>query len=547
MRFRASVQRTAGITYSRVTGNGQHCDWPRYHVREPAPRTSPRKATDARATTRPHPRSPLRARLQRPPGRRPLRRRPAARPARPCREEQLRRGPRVRRRGRERPRRQPAAVPQDARRGERRRRALRADIGVEVQPLHAQARARRRLQVDAAPPRHPRRLHHRARRRLPHRQAHGGDHRERRRVLQRKSCPGGRPRDARGGLAWLLGRQPHPVRLHPRLRARRREEAPEARGGRRHRPRRGAHIRPRRVRQGHHRDRARPQRRRHRQPHGSPLVQERRSHPAHQRGLHGHVAVGRGREGRRPAGARRGRLPRDRLEGVVRPRAVAAALTRAKARPPAPRGQLLPPERSGQVPQLSTRPLRAGLQERQILLLRLPVADEARPGSLRRPEAQRAPLRAPRRRPAPRQRPHSVQHPRPRASRRRGTRRGRERAEQPARDDRGRTGRCAPPARPSLPPHGDDGAGHQRCAAARARAQGAPRAPGAGGLGGAGRALGAARGPRRRGHDHGLRRGDERVPRHERTDGVEGLHQLLREGDRRRPRTGHDPLHDPDA
>ena len=59
-----------------------------------------------------------------------------------------------------------------------------------------QARARRRLQVDAAPPRHPRRLHHRARRRLPHRQAHGGDHRERRRVLFGEPGAGGDPRDA---------------------------------------------------------------------------------------------------------------------------------------------------------------------------------------------------------------------------------------------------------------------------------------------------------------------------------------------------------------
>ena len=47
--------------------------------------------------------------------------------------------------------------------------------------------------------------------------------------------------------------------------------------------------------------------------------------------------------------------------------------------------------------------------------------------------------------------------------------------------------------------------------------------------------------------DHRLRPGDERVPGHERTDRVEGLHPLLRQGDRRRPRRGHDPLHDPHA
>ena len=367
--------------------------------------------TDARAAPRPRPRRPLRPRLQRPPGCRPLHRRPAPRAARLRREEQLPRRPRVRRRGRERARRRPPTVPQDARRGERRGRALRGDPRLEVLALHPQARARRRLQVDAAPARHPRRLHHRARRRLPYRQAHGGDHRERRRVLLGKSCAGGRPRHARGRLTRLLGRQPHPLRLHEGLRAGRREEAPPAGARLRHRPRRGAHLRPRRGGQGHHRDRAHPQRRRHRQPHRTPLVQERRPHPAHQRRLHGHAAVGRGREGRRAAGAHRGRLHGDRLEGALHGRAVADALPRAEARPPAPRRQHLPAERARQVPELPPRPLRAGLQERQVLLLRLPVAHEARPGRLRCPEAQRAALRAPRRRPAPRQRPHRVQHP----------------------------------------------------------------------------------------------------------------------------------------
>ena len=46
-------------------------------------------------------------------------------------------------------------------------------------PVHTQAGARRGLQVHAAAQGHPRRVHHRARRRLPHRQAHGGHHRER--------------------------------------------------------------------------------------------------------------------------------------------------------------------------------------------------------------------------------------------------------------------------------------------------------------------------------------------------------------------------------
>ena len=36
-----------------------------------------------------------------------------------------------------------------------------------------------------------------------------------------------------------------------------------------------------------------------------------------------------------------------------------------------------------------------------------------------------------------------------------------------------------------------------------------------------------------------------RVPRHERADRVEGVHPLVREGGRRRPRRGYDPLHGP--
>ncbi len=51
------------------------------------------------ARARTHHSRPLRARLQRPSGRRPLRRRPAARPARLRREKQLRRHPRVHRKG----------------------------------------------------------------------------------------------------------------------------------------------------------------------------------------------------------------------------------------------------------------------------------------------------------------------------------------------------------------------------------------------------------------------------------------------------------------
>ena len=57
------------------------------------------------------------------------------------------------------------------------------DFGLEVQPVHPQEGARRRLQVHAPAQGCPRGLHHRARRRHPHRQADGGHHRERGRVL----------------------------------------------------------------------------------------------------------------------------------------------------------------------------------------------------------------------------------------------------------------------------------------------------------------------------------------------------------------------------
>ena len=59
---------------------------------------------------------------------------------------------------------------------------------------------------------------------------------------------------------------------------------------------------------------------------------------------------------------------------------------------PAPRRQLLPAERARALQKLPPRPLRAGLQERAVLLLRLPVPAQARPRRLRRAPAQRAPL-----------------------------------------------------------------------------------------------------------------------------------------------------------
>ena len=58
------------------------------------------------------------------------------------------------------------------------------DLGLEVLPLHSQTRTRSCLQVDATQTRYPGDFDHRTRRLLSYGQAHGGNHRERRRVLQ---------------------------------------------------------------------------------------------------------------------------------------------------------------------------------------------------------------------------------------------------------------------------------------------------------------------------------------------------------------------------
>ena len=69
--------------------------------------------------------------------------------------------------------------------------------------------------------------------------------------------------------------------------------------------------------------------------------------------------------------------------------------------------------------------------------------------------------------------------------------------------------------------------------------QGTPGPAGAlGGCGGGcqGDALSAPQGPRRREYDYGLCQGDERLPQRERADRTQGLHQVLRQGDRRHAR-----------
>ena len=75
------------------------------------------------------------------------------------------------------------------------------------------------------------------------------------------------------------------------------------------------------------------------------------------------------------------------------PRQQADALPRTQDQP-SPKGwELLPTQRTGQVQDLQQGALGPGLQERPVLLLRLPVAHEARQRRLRNPQAQRPPLR----------------------------------------------------------------------------------------------------------------------------------------------------------
>ena len=80
---------------------------------------------------------------------------------------------------------------------------------------------------------------------------------------------------------------------------------------------------------------------------------------------------------------------------------------------------------------------RTGRQERPVLLLRLPVDNEARQGRLRAPQAQRPALRGARHRQDSLQRPHRWQHPRPGEGRRRADGRRGPRAAQEAGDHRG--------------------------------------------------------------------------------------------------------------
>ena len=107
---------------------------------------------------------------------------------------------------------------------------LPGDSRLEVLKVHPQAGARRRLQVHAPAQGHQSRLYHRVRRRLPHRQAHGGHHRERGRILLRKFGPRGRPGNAGGSVKRLFPGFQGSFRLQPHQ-GQRRGEGPSHPGG----------------------------------------------------------------------------------------------------------------------------------------------------------------------------------------------------------------------------------------------------------------------------------------------------------------------------
>ena len=159
-------------------------------------------------------------------------------------------------------------VPEDAGRGQEDRGALRGDIGLEVLPLHPQARARRHSEVHAQAQGPPRRLHNRAGRGQPHRQAPRRHHRDRGRVLQREFGDGSPAGYEGGRIQGLLGRSHGPLRLQEGQGAGRPQGEARPGTGPRNERRRQAHLRPGRDSQGDDEDRPHPQRRGHRQPQG---------------------------------------------------------------------------------------------------------------------------------------------------------------------------------------------------------------------------------------------------------------------------------------
>ena len=223
---------------------------------------------------------------------------------------------------------------------------------MEIFQIHPKAGARRGLQVHAAAQGHPRGLNHRARRRLPNRQADGGHHRVRGRILLRKSCGGSSAWYARGGLPGLLGRQPGALRLPQADGPGRGQEASHPRTGPGHLPGGPAHLQPGRVGERHPGDHPHSQRRGHRQPHRQALVQERHSHHPQKRGLHRHFALGRWSQGQGRPGQGREGVPRPCLQDPVPQGEQADEFPRPKEGSSPAGWQLLSAQRNGQVPRL---------------------------------------------------------------------------------------------------------------------------------------------------------------------------------------------------
>ena len=148
-------------------------------------------------------------------------------------------------------------------------------------------------------------------------------------------------------------------------------------------------------------------------PRGKLWGRTRRPRHPHQRGVHGHNALGRERQGPSRAGPGGEGVSRHRLQGPVPPRREASELKGAQVQPPPKSRKLLPAQRPGQVQDVQHAAHRPVRQERPVLLLRLPVEHQARQRSLQDSPAQRPPLRGAGRRQDSRQHPHRGQHPRP--------------------------------------------------------------------------------------------------------------------------------------
>ena len=146
----------------------------------------------------------------------------------------------------------------------------------------------------------------------------------------------------------------------------------------------------------------------------------------------GHDSQGQGRAGAGGKG-----VSRHRHQGPVPPRQEADALPRSQGRQPPKGQQLIPAERTGQVPQVQQGAQRTGRQERPVRLLRLPVPHQAGQRGLRLSQAQRPTLRGAGRRQDSLQHPHREEHHRAGQGRGRGDGRRGRRATQEAGDHRG--------------------------------------------------------------------------------------------------------------